>query len=61
MDHDPRADDGRIGIDLLQIEARRITEFLRSDDSAFARAVRQVVDGLGENDNYAAHGSSPVL
>ena len=60
MDHDPRADDGQTDFELLRVEARRITELLRSDDSALARAVRRVVDGLGERDNYAAHGSSPV-
>ena len=60
MDHDLRTEAGRTESGLLRVEARRITDLLRSDDSALARAVRRVVDNLGETDNYAAHASSPV-
>ena len=60
MNHDLRADDGGTDVELPRIEARRITELLRSKESALAQVVRRVVDGLGESDSYAAHGSSPV-
>lgn len=58
MDHDLRADDGRTDIELLRVDARRVSELLRSDDSALGLAVRRVVDALGEGDNYAAFSSS---
>lgn len=60
MDHDLRADTEHLDSDLPKIDAHRIADVLRSDESALAHAVRRVVDSLGDSGYYAAHGSSPA-
>lgn len=61
MDHDQPTEAQHTDIELPRTEAQRITELLRSDESALARAARQVVDNLGETDNYAGYQSAPTL
>ena len=45
---------------LPEVGGLPLAEFLRSDDSVLARAVRRVREAADEPGNYAAHGSSPV-
>jgi hypothetical protein len=35
-------------------------EELLSEKTAFANAMRRILEGLGPDANYAAHGSSPI-
>lgn len=62
MPHSVEEPGDRVPGDVLpMVGGLPLAEFLHSDDSALARAVRRVRGAIDEPGNYAAHGSSPVI